>query len=76
MYQRHQNCRGVFAGSSGGTKTALSVLMEHPSESLLDELNLCKDDKEGRLPAMEAVKVRTMSASLSATRTRESIAAS
>ena len=29
--------------------------MEHPSESLLDELNLCKDDKEGRL-LMEAVK--------------------
>ena len=47
--------RSIRAGSSGGKKTALSVLMEHPSESLLDELNLCKDDKEGRL-LMEAVK--------------------
>ena len=54
--QPQQNLSRSFrAGSSGGTRTALSVLMEHPSESLLDELNLCKDDNEGRL-LMEEVK--------------------
>jgi hypothetical protein len=47
--------RSIRSGSSGGTRTALSVLIEHPSESLLDELNLCKDDNEGRL-LMEEVK--------------------